>query len=68
MSLRALQSGLSGKLKGAWNLFGMRYLDTILKKTAPEWWYHYKQNKTFAEAGKIMEMTRINTKTGLPLT
>ncbi|MFX5522434.1 cupin-like domain-containing protein, partial [Acinetobacter baumannii] len=33
MSLRALQSSVSGKLHGVWNLFGMRTIDTILKKT-----------------------------------
>lgn len=55
MSLRALQTGLSGKLKGAWNLFGMRYIDTFMKKASPEWWYNYKINKTFEDAGKEME-------------
>jgi hypothetical protein len=66
MSLRALQSGLTGKLKGAWNLFGMRYLDTFLKKTAPEWWYHYKKNKTFADAGKEMETYTNHATAGFP--
>ena len=42
MSLRALQHSLSGKAKGAWNLFGMRSIDTVMKKTAPQWWYNYK--------------------------
>ncbi len=55
MSLRALQTGLSGKLKGAWNLFGMRYIDTFMKKAFPEWWYNYKINKTFEDAGREME-------------
>src|SRR5665213_1921 len=55
MSLRALQTGLSGKLKGAWDLFGMRYIDTFMKKASPEWWYNYKINKTFEDAGKEME-------------
>lgn len=32
MSLRALQKPLSGKLQGIWNLFGMRTIDTMLKK------------------------------------
>ena len=32
MSLRALQPSLTGKLKGAWNLFGMRGIDTVMKK------------------------------------
>ncbi|MEO9004448.1 MAG: cupin-like domain-containing protein [Ginsengibacter sp.] len=42
MSLRALQSSFSGKINGAWNLFGMRSIDTFLKKMAPKWWYGYK--------------------------
>lgn len=45
MSLRALQESLGGKLHGAWNLFGMRNIDTLLKKTAPDWWYAYKKKK-----------------------
>ena len=45
MSLRALQSTMGGKLKGAWNLFGMRSIDTLMKKTAPQLWYKYKKNK-----------------------
>lgn len=45
MSLRALQSTISGKAKGAWNLFGMRSIDTIMKKTNPKWWYNYKIKK-----------------------
>ncbi len=50
MSLRAMQPTLAGKLHGAWNLFGMRTIDTFMKKTAPVWWYNYKQNKTFSLA------------------
>ncbi len=45
MSLRALQSSLGGKAQGVWNLFGMRSVDTVLKKTAPKWWYGYKIKK-----------------------
>jgi hypothetical protein len=52
MSLRALQSSTSGKLKGAWNLFGMRTIDTLMKKTMPKRWYNWKQKKIFKEAGK----------------
>jgi hypothetical protein len=55
VSLRALQPGISGKIKGAWNLFGMRHLDTLMKKTAPGWWYNYKKGKTFIEAEKELE-------------
>jgi len=54
MSLRALQPGISGKIRGAWNLFGMRHLDTFMKKTAPGWWYNYKREKTFTEARRAL--------------
>ncbi|KYP16398.1 cupin-like domain-containing protein [Flavihumibacter sp. CACIAM 22H1] len=45
MSLRALQESWTGKIHGAWNLFGMRTIDTMMKKTAPNWWYDYKKKK-----------------------
>lgn len=45
MSLRALQKSLSGKLHGVWNLFGMRNIDTVMKRTSPRWWYDYKVKK-----------------------
>ncbi|MFL5741878.1 MAG: cupin-like domain-containing protein [Flavisolibacter sp.] len=54
MSLRALQPSLSGKLKGVWNLFGMRGIDTMMKKTAPKWWYENKQRIIFENAQKEM--------------
>ena len=50
MSLRALQPSISGKLRGVWNLFGVRGIDTMMKKTAPNWWYHYKKEKIFKAA------------------
>jgi Cupin-like domain len=52
MSLRALQNSMGGKLKGAWNLFGMRHLDTLMKKTFPEWWYNNKKEKAFLAADR----------------
>ena len=45
MSLRALQSSIAGKAKGAWNLFGMRSIDTLMKKASPKWWYSFKIKK-----------------------
>ena len=42
MSLRALQPSISGKLKGIWNLFGMRTIDTVMKKTIPGTWHNWK--------------------------
>jgi len=35
-----------------WNLVGMRNIDTMMKKTAPEWWYNYKKGKTFEAADR----------------
>jgi len=55
MSLRALQSAVGGKLKGAWYLFGMRNIDTLMKKTAPGWWYNYKKENAFAAAARELE-------------
>lgn len=52
MSLRSLQQGIGPKLKGVWNLFGMRTIDTVLKKTAPKTWYEYKKNKALRLAQK----------------
>ncbi len=52
MSLRALQPSLSGKLTGVWNLFGMRSIDTLLKKTAPQPWYNWKRKRIFENAEK----------------
>jgi hypothetical protein len=55
MSLRAIQSSLNGKLKGAWNLFGMRNIDTLMKKTAPNWWYQIKKEKSILAAHREIE-------------
>jgi hypothetical protein len=54
MSLRALQPSIAGKLKGAWNLIGMRNIDTMMKKTVPDWWYGMKKKKIFSNAEKEM--------------
>ncbi len=56
MSLRALQSSMGGKLKGVWNLFGMRNIDTLMKKTFPEWWYTSKKVKAFNSAKKELQL------------
>ncbi|WP_431212562.1 cupin-like domain-containing protein [Puia sp. P3] len=45
MSLRALQTSFTGKLKGIWYLMGMRNIDTLMKRTAPEWWFNRKKKK-----------------------
>jgi len=55
MSLRALQSSASGKLKGVWNLFGMRSIDTLMKKTMPQPWYNWKKKKVYEYAEQAMK-------------
>lgn len=57
MSLRALQPSLSGKLTGAWNLFGMRNIDTLMKKTIPQPWYNWKSNRSFKKADEALQET-----------
>lgn len=60
MSLRALQPSLGGKLRGVWNLFGMRTIDTVMKKTAPKWWYHRKEKKIFDNAGRELRLAGLS--------
>lgn len=55
MSLRAMQKGLGGKLDGLWKLFGMRGIDTLMKKTAPQWWYNRKKAQLMAYAEKELK-------------
>ena len=55
MSLRALQDSIGGKAKGVWNLFGMRTIDTIMKKTLPKPWYNYKKRKIFKAANEVLK-------------
>lgn len=57
MSLRAMQPSLAGKLKGLWNIVGMRNIDTVMKKTAPHWWYRQKEKKIFAKAERELNAT-----------
>ena len=52
MSLRALNSSVSGKLKGLWNIAGMRNIDTLMKKTMPHKWYAWKEKTLFEAADK----------------
>ncbi|MFZ1530509.1 MAG: cupin-like domain-containing protein [Ferruginibacter sp.] len=58
MSLRAMQNGLGGKLDGLWKLFGMRGIDSFMKKTAPVWWYQRKRKKLFELAEKELKKER----------
>lgn len=59
MSLRALNNEFTGKLKGVWNIVGMRYIDTLMKKIRPHGWYDWKQKQIFERSER-----EILTKTG----
>ncbi|MFY8127489.1 MAG: cupin-like domain-containing protein [Chitinophagaceae bacterium] len=55
MSLRALQPSIVGKLTGVWNLFGMRTIDTFLKKAMPIKFYNWKQKRIIKNADKAIK-------------
>lgn len=54
--LRAMQPSLAGKLKGLWNIVGMHNIDTVMKKTAPHWWYKRKEKKIFEQAERELNV------------
>lgn len=54
MSLRALDHTLSGKLNGLYHLVGLRGMNNLLIKLAPEWWYHYKRRVAKRRADRIL--------------
>jgi hypothetical protein len=54
MSLRVLYPSLGGKLHGAWNIVGMRNIDTMMKKLAPKHWYNWKKKVIYKNAEKTM--------------
>lgn len=58
MSLRAMQNSVGGKLQGVWNLFGMRGIDTMMKKTVPVWWYNQKKEKIYQLADREITMAK----------
>lgn len=59
MSLRALNNSVAGKLKGVWNLVGMRNIDTLLKKTMPAKWYDWKQKRIYEAANKELAIAQL---------
>jgi hypothetical protein len=54
MSLRALNNNVGTKLKGLWNIVGMRNIDTLMKRTAPHTWYEWKKNKIYEKADEVI--------------
>jgi len=55
LSLRALPSGVFAKLNTIYHLLGMRGLNNMLIKLAPEWWYHKKRELAQAKANEAMQ-------------
>jgi len=64
MSLRALNSSIGGKLKGLWNIAGMRNIDTLMKKAMPHKWYDWKENKIFKAANKELALNKVQQMSG----
>ena len=60
MSLRALQSSIGGKVTGLWKLFGMRSIDTLMKKTSPKWWYNRKRSKLMEYAKRELKAAGVS--------
>jgi hypothetical protein len=56
MSLRAMPTGISGKLDGLYHLAVMRHFNNMLIRLSPEWWYQYKRDK----AKKAAELAMLN--------
>ncbi|UYQ94770.1 cupin-like domain-containing protein [Chitinophaga horti] len=54
MSLRAMDDTLGGKINGLYHLLGLRNMNNLLIKMAPEWWYHYKRRVAKQRAEKAM--------------
>ena len=52
MSLRVLDPNPFKVAHGVWNLLGMRYVDNIMKRTAPKVWYNYKKDKILKAASR----------------
>jgi hypothetical protein len=55
MSLRALDQSLSGKLNGLYHIVGLRGMNNLLIKLAPQWWYHYKRRAAHRKAERLLE-------------
>ncbi|HEY1165126.1 MAG TPA: cupin-like domain-containing protein [Chitinophaga sp.] len=55
MSLRALDQSLAGKLNGLYHIVGLRGMNNLLIKLAPQWWYHYKRRAAHRNADRLLE-------------
>lgn len=55
MSLRCLDHTLAGKLNGLYHILGLRGMNNLLIKVAPQWWYHYKRKMARQRADRLMD-------------
>ncbi|SHM71368.1 Cupin-like domain-containing protein [Chitinophaga jiangningensis] len=55
MSLRALDHSLAGKLNGLYHIVGLRGMNNLLIKMAPQWWYHKKRELAKSRADKLIK-------------
>lgn len=55
MSLRCLDHTLAGKLNGLYHLLGLRGMNNLLIKVAPQWWYHYKRKMAQQRADRLLD-------------
>ncbi len=42
-------------MTGLGKLFGMRSIDTLMKKTSPKWWYNRKKKKLMEYANRELK-------------
>ncbi|WP_212003469.1 cupin-like domain-containing protein [Chitinophaga sp. HK235] len=54
MSLRAMDASLAGKLNGLYHILGLRGMNNLMIKLAPQWWYHYKRKMARDRAEKAL--------------
>ncbi|NIG54313.1 cupin-like domain-containing protein [Chitinophaga sp. Cy-1792] len=59
MSLRALDQSLAGKLNGLYHIVGLRGMNNILIRLAPQWWYHKKRELAQGRANKVLKLIEV---------
>ncbi|MCB0280103.1 MAG: cupin-like domain-containing protein, partial [Calditrichaeota bacterium] len=47
LSLRAFSNSYRARIRGFYNIFGMRYIDNLLRYSAPQKWQMFKEKLTY---------------------
>jgi len=55
VSYRAVSASLADKLRGLWNIVGVRKLDTLIRKILGKKWFDHKQRVAFNRAEKAID-------------